>query len=274
MQLSIITINYNNKEGLVKTINSVLNQTCKNFEYIIIDGGSMDGSVEIIKNNYDKINYWVSEKDEGIYHAMNKGIKVAKGKYLLFLNSGDYLISNSTIEDFLLETNDIDIIYGKRYTEYNDGRLVSFESYRKLSIELFFSGYCIPHQATLIKRDLFLKYGLYDESLKLVSDYKFFLLVIFKHNCTYILKDIYIVNFNADGISSSKDHFELWKNEIDSVINTEFSALVYLRKASKSLYPLISYKNESKTFKLFTKLGMFKFLREKLEMFESAYFDI
>ncbi len=89
MKLSIITVNLNNKDGLQKTIDSVISQTFKDFEWIVIDGGSTDGSKELIEKYSDYISYWVSEPDKGIYNAMNKGIKVAKGDYLEFLNSGD-----------------------------------------------------------------------------------------------------------------------------------------------------------------------------------------
>ena len=97
MKFSIITINYNNCEGLRRTIESVVNQTCHDFEYIIIDGGSTDGSVDVIKQYADQIDYWVSEPDKGIYNAMNKGVAVAKGEYCLFLNSGDSLHNNSAL---------------------------------------------------------------------------------------------------------------------------------------------------------------------------------
>ena len=89
MKLSVITINFNNRDGLRKTIESVVNQTYNDFEYIIIDGGSTDGSVDVIKEYADRIDYWVSEPDKGIYNAMNKGIDVAKGEYCIFMNSGD-----------------------------------------------------------------------------------------------------------------------------------------------------------------------------------------
>src|SRR5215213_3812369 len=97
-QFSIISINLNNAEGLQKTFDSVFNQTFTDFEYIIIDGGSSDGSEEIIKENADKFSYWVSEKDDGIYDAMNKGIAKATGDYLLFLNSGDHLLDSSILQ--------------------------------------------------------------------------------------------------------------------------------------------------------------------------------
>ena len=89
MKYSIITVNYNNKEGLRKTIESVISQTFRDFEYIVIDGGSSDGSAELLKEYSDKITYWVSEPDKGIYNGMNKGIAKATGDYLNFMNSGD-----------------------------------------------------------------------------------------------------------------------------------------------------------------------------------------
>ena len=91
-KISIITINYNNCEGLRRTIESVVNQTCRDFEYIIIDGGSTDGSVDVIKRYADNIDYWVSEPDKGIYNAMNKGIRMATGDYVQILNSGDMFV--------------------------------------------------------------------------------------------------------------------------------------------------------------------------------------
>src|SRR5690606_27175837 len=99
MKLTVITVNLNNAQGLSKTITSVLTQTILPFEYIVIDGGSTDNSLDIIERNSAKISYWISEPDKGVYEAMNKGIKQANGDYLLFLNSGDYLINDRVIED-------------------------------------------------------------------------------------------------------------------------------------------------------------------------------
>lgn len=271
LKLSIVTINYNNHDGLLKTVESVIKQSYKNFEYIVIDGGSNDGSINILNEYNNKINYWVSEQDKGIYNAMNKGILVANGEYLLFLNSGDYLVSETTIENFLNDINDYDIIYGRRNTVYNDGRIESFETHSKLTLELFLGGYSIPHQATLIKRQLFLTHGLYDENLKLVSDWKFFIMALFKHNCTYLFKDVYVVNFDGHGISSSESNYKLWLSEIEYVVNAEFRSLLYLKKAIEPIKTLIAYKNSSKIFKILNKLGLFKFLKERIEILETIY---
>ena len=96
-KFSIITVNYNNLEGLKKTVESVKNQTYQKFEYIVIDGGSYDGSLEFIKDNESLLDYWVSEPDSGVYQAMNKGIEKATGEYLLFLNSGDHFCNTKVL---------------------------------------------------------------------------------------------------------------------------------------------------------------------------------
>ena len=110
-KLTIITINYNNLEGLKRTVESVLNQTWQEFEYIVIDGGSNDGSAEYIESQSEHIDYWVSEPDKGIYNAMNKGIAKARGEYLLFLNSGDHLYSAKVLEENYGKIADFDLIY-------------------------------------------------------------------------------------------------------------------------------------------------------------------
>ena len=114
--LSIITINYNNADGLKKTLQSVASQTCQDYEHIIIDGGSTDGSVDVIKEFLKNdayalhVAYWHSKKDKGIYDAMNTGIPHANGKYCLFLNSGDYLADNDVLQR-LVEYNFLKILY-------------------------------------------------------------------------------------------------------------------------------------------------------------------
>ena len=112
MKLSIITINLNNRDGLQKTIDSVVSQTFRDFEWIVIDGGSTDGSKELIEQYADHFSYWVSEPDKGIYNAMNKGIKVAKGEYLQFLNSGDWLVDEKALERCFWHESKADIAYG------------------------------------------------------------------------------------------------------------------------------------------------------------------
>lgn len=201
MKLSIITINYNNKDGLQKTINSVITQTYKDFEWIIIDGGSTDGSKELIEKYADYITYWVSEPDKGIYNAMNKGIRVANGEYLLFLNSGDYLVSKCTLKHVFYRSFQADIVYGNLlYDKKEVERAPGCHNDYIACIDLIKG--TLYHPATFIKRKLFKKYGYYDETLKIVSDWKFFLYVIAIKGCSvkYLNEDISC--FDVNGISS------------------------------------------------------------------------
>ena len=145
MRYSIITINYNNKGGLEKTINSVLGQSFHNYEYIIIDGGSTDGSVEIIKKYASQIDYWVSESDNGVYNAMNKGIGKASGEYLNFMNSGDTFHSSSALETISDLHSDDDIIIGGYYeTEKGVSHTIPPHDVTLLTL----LKYTINHQAT------------------------------------------------------------------------------------------------------------------------------
>jgi glycosyltransferase involved in cell wall biosynthesis len=201
-RLSIITINYNNAAGLQKTIESVASQTSADFEYIVIDGGSTDGSTEVIRRYEDKITYWISEPDRGIYHAMNKGILLAKGEYCHFLNSGDYLVGKDVTERMLHQMPDCSILYGNKIREIN-GKLVTQKSYAGRPITLLdMYRSTIFHASAYIKRSLFDQYGLYDESLKMVSDWKFYLITVGLHNEKVVYRDIDVVWFDTQGISS------------------------------------------------------------------------
>ena len=184
MKLSIITINFNNCEGLQKTIESVVSQSFKDFEWIVIDGGSTDGSRELLEQYADHITYWVSELDKGVYNAMNKGIKVAKGEYVNFMNSGDVYASASILEDVFSTSHTADVLYGYMMRGSVDGE-VNNQSMMKSNlswIDFYRDG--LPHQSTFIKRSLFDQYGLYDESLKAVSDWKFFVDAFVYHEAT------------------------------------------------------------------------------------------
>lgn len=235
MKLSIITINYNNAEGLRKTLASVASQTFRDFEHIIVDGGSTDGSVELIRE-YTSANgaqgggcqtgqksqtgrtkeclqiRWISEKDNGIYNAMNKGIKMANGEYLLFLNSGDYFVDSDTLKNVFEEAKDVDIIYGDRINVYEDGSQQKVNYFPDKITGSFMYQSMISHQASFIKSDLFVKYGLYREDLKYASDWEFFLKTFLLYNCTYQHIHQYVVYFDCLGISSVADNNkEMWE---------------------------------------------------------------
>lgn len=175
MKLSIITVNLNNAAGLEKTAESIVSQTFTDFEWIVIDGGSTDGSVDVIRKYEDRITYWVSEKDSGIYNAMNKGVKVAKGEYLQFLNSGDCLADKNVVADFNKFNSCCSIIYGDVY-QIQGNRVIRKRIYGELSfLEILVSS--LSHQSSYILRDLLIRFP-YNENYKIVSDWEFWIKMI------------------------------------------------------------------------------------------------
>ncbi|NDV46030.1 glycosyltransferase [Paludibacter sp. 221] len=206
MKLSVITINLNNDVGLKKTIDSVVSQSFKEFEYIIIDGSSTDESVNIIKQNEDNINYWLSESDSGIYNAMNKGIRQAKGEYCLFLNSGDYLIDETVLHDFVYSKYVEDIISGNvLLLKSNEKELIQSVETENISFEVFYKSY-IPHPSSFIRRELFFVYGFYNENFKIVSDWEFFFKVLIIHQATYRHFERIVAVYDFSGISSLEEN--------------------------------------------------------------------
>lgn len=202
-KLSVITINLNNALGLENTIKSVINQTYNNFEYIVIDGNSTDGSIDIIKKYADKISYWISEPDSGIYNAMNKGIRQAKGEYLNFLNSGDCFFDPNTLSTiFQGKKYSAPILRGVQVCVEPTGDTFRWNNFgnRDLTLyDFFVDG--LRHQATFISNSLFKKYGLYDEKYKIVSDWKFFIECML-HGETSRFIDLDIILFDMTGISN------------------------------------------------------------------------
>ncbi|MEG1861830.1 MAG: glycosyltransferase family 2 protein [Bacteroidaceae bacterium] len=202
VKLSIITINYNNREGLEKTIKSVVEQTDQNFEYIIIDGGSTDGSVEIIKEHETSIDYSVSEKDNGIYNAMNKGIRKATGEYCLFLNSGDYLAGKDVIKNVLPLLSGEDYITGSLRCLPNKKSRECIWNPPSISNASVFLFAHLEHQATFIKTSVLMNCQ-YDENYKIVSDWKQMFESLIVENYTYKPINILISNFDTTGLSST-----------------------------------------------------------------------
>lgn len=217
MKFSIITINLNNAVGLKKTIESVISQTFPNFEYIVIDGDSNDGSKDIIQQYHSQITYWVSEKDSGIYNAMNKGIKVAKGEFILFLNSGDYLVNECILEDAAkLIQSDKDICTGDIFLD-NGKEIQLYKNPDVVSAELMMLR-TITHQSTFINTNLFRVYGEYDESFKIVSDWAFFLDMLILKNKKYQRIPIPVAVFDTSGISMNPTHLDLHLKERKQVL--------------------------------------------------------
>jgi glycosyltransferase involved in cell wall biosynthesis len=222
-KLSIVTINYNNACGLQKTIESVNNQTFKDVEYIIIDGCSRDESVEVIQKYREHLTYWVSEKDNGVYHAMNKGIKVAKGEYLLMLNSGDVFTSNDILENvFNGRPTKADIIYADVLWNVN-GKIKEERHSDELTFQYFRHNF-LCHQSVFIRRHLHHSVGMYDEGMKIIADWKFELLAICKYNATYEHIPMFSVQCEWGGLSKKPESWKTILGERKETLEKEFSA--------------------------------------------------
>lgn len=199
--VSIITVNLNNLDGLKKTIQSVLEQTYSEIDWIVIDGGSTDGSRELIEQYADRFAYWVSEPDKGVYNAMNKGIRAAKGDYLQFLNSGDILWDKDVLEKVFSEKHDADILYSDCYFVENE-KVLWERCYPDVISLREILDINFVHNGMFFKRELF-EHELYDESLKISSDFKFNVEKVLE-NKKFVHVPVFTIAYDATGISSTQ----------------------------------------------------------------------
>lgn len=268
MKLSVITINYNDCDGLKKTIDSVVSQTFKDFEWIVIDGGSTDGSRDLIERFADCFAYWVSEPDTGVYNAMNKGIKVAKGEYIQFLNSGDWLYDETVLERVYSRNDKEDIIFANKHVfYYQDGTTsVCEREYGNYFTPFNLIHQNINHQSAFIKKELFEKYGYYDETYSIIADRKFFFETILLHDASTAMLDFIIVYFGAEGLSST----------IDSSKEKERLLCEYLPKQSvDDYYEWLSRKgyinDHQHEIDVYSVLRKHKLLRKVMHFFYKCY---
>jgi glycosyltransferase involved in cell wall biosynthesis len=226
-KISVITINYNDAVGLKRTIASVAMQTNRDFEFIVIDGGSTDGGVDVIRQNENIITYWCSEKDKGIYDAQNKGIAKATGEYLVFMNSGDTFYDQHVFQKFIeiQSANDKAIIYGNVNTI--KGEIQTLEIQKEPLTPYFWYKKTLNHQAAFIKRTLFAEFGLYDIDYRISADFDFFLKVWLEKPQEYFYYSFTICNFYLDGLSQQKENFDILVEERE---------LIYLRLFPEKLH--------------------------------------
>jgi len=218
---SIITVCLNAKEALAITLHSIEQQTFKNFEWIIIDGKSADGTIDIVQDHHC-VTHLVSESDKGIYDAMNKGVNLANGEYLLFLNAGDWLYCNNTLQnvdsrlDNQLVVGDIAVVKDKK---------TYIKEYGKFGIN---KRYCytksFPHQSTFIKKCLFDKYGYYCEEFKIRGDHDLFARFMMK-NVPFSFLNFCISVFPLNGISFQMKKSKLLHDELLLVRTRNFSII-------------------------------------------------
>lgn len=245
MILSIITINKNNKIGLQKTMESVFMQDFNDFEYIVIDGASTDGSLETIQRFNDSTTqqfFWISKPDSGVYQAMNKGIGMATGEYLLFLNSGDFLVDNNVLkrifEDYTLTA---DIICAR--CNVSDKGIVIWTSNPPKYITfgtLYYQG--LAHQSTFIKRQLFHRLGYYREDFRYNSDIEFWYRAIILNNVSTYTIDVIVSDYNLDGISSKESTSQAYKNEMNEILS--------LPILQRFIPDYVSWKNERQSLEV------------------------
>lgn len=224
MKLTIVTINRNNAAGLEKTLQSVASQTIKDYEYIVVDGASTDDSVEVIKKHESQFAHfkWISEPDSGIYNAMNKGICMASGEYIQILNSADCLAADDVIERMLEALEKAaypSILYGNMVKCFPDGRRLVDKCFAGEEITMLgmYSG-TLNHDPAYIRRDLFEKYGYYDESLKIVSDWKWYLQAIIFGGEKPQYVDMDVTLFDMTGISEGVGSREKIREERKTVL--------------------------------------------------------
>ncbi|HAK28278.1 glycosyltransferase family 2 protein [Sphingobacterium multivorum] len=225
-KISIITINYNNKIGLLETIKSVIEQSYDNYEFIIIDGNSNDGSKDIIAEHKTYLTYSASEPDNGIYHAMNKGTRISQGDFLLFLNSGDSLFCKDTLQDVSTYlSSSSDIFYGNLKYISDDNEWVRDYTNDIIDFEYLMRD-TLPHPASFIKSTLLKNRQFpYDENLKIVSDWKFFINSIIKENARIKHIPFVTANFIENGVSSKPENRNLITLERLNVLIQDFTDL-------------------------------------------------
>jgi len=224
-RLSIITVNLNNKAGLIDTAESIIAQTWTDYEWIIIDGGSTDGSVDVIKEyagKTDKLVYWCSEPDGGIYQGMNKGIEKASGEYCWFLNSGDYAYKNTTLAEIFTHEFDEDIVYGDVISKY-DKNIYKYEfmiwSPQKVNANSPFywvvAGNSLPHSGgTLFSKKSLEKANGYEVKYKTNADKFLYMVLIFKFHASTKYVPVIMAFFDREGISSRKETLNISKRNL------------------------------------------------------------
>lgn len=220
-KVSVITVNLNNAPGLQKTVDSVFHQTYANYEFLIIDGDSTDGSQQLIAACSDRLAYWVSESDRGIYHAMNKGLAQATGDYCLFLNSGDWLIDNNVLDNCFQQPHTADLLIGPcRVLQHQEPVFTSVPD-ENLSLWSFYQK-TIPHQTTFIKRALFERLGPYCETYGIHGDYEFWIRAVIQHHCSVETLTYVVADYNLDGLSAHPAYQAQSRQEVDQILRRAF----------------------------------------------------
>ena len=258
MKISLITITYNSGETLADTIQSVLNQTYTDIEYILVDGASKDKTVSIIKQYEPLLGgrmKWISEPDKGLYDAMNKGIRMATGDIVGILNSDDFFTSNDILQkiaDAFQQNTKLDAVYGDVHFVHpnNLNKIVRYYSSKVFKRSLMKFGFMPAHPSFYIRREYFDKYGLYKTDYKIAADFEFLLRVIYKEKIKIQYLPIDMVTMRTGGASTSglESHKRIMKEHLRAFRENEIStnrfllSLRYIYKLIELLWSKITYK--------------------------------
>ena len=249
IKVSIITIAYNNSETISETVESVLKQSYNNIEHIIIDGQSVDNTVEIIKSYGDRFSKYISEKDNGIYDAMNKGVTLAKGDIIGFINADDKLNSNDCVSEIVkvFQIQNSDVVYGdKIYTEANNpDKVVRYWKSGEYNKNNFKKGWMPPHQSTYIKAEFYKKYGKFRTDFKIAADYELMFRFMYKYKAKSKYLPKVIASMRTGGISNKS---------LKNILISNFEVYKSWRVNGFSVSPLIIIRKPlSKAIQLFTR---------------------
>ena len=222
-KISIVTVVYNAEDHIEQTINSIINQTYQNIEYVIVDGGSTDKTLDIIKN-YDKhISLWISEKDKGIYDAMNKALNLITGDYVWFMNAGDEIYSKNTVEEIFRDFSNEDVFYGKTQLIKQDGNVLKVTTTpQSLNWKSFQFGMVVSHQSIIFKSSLISKYDL---SYKIVSDQDWIINNLKKSQNIKNTNQV-LSKYLLDGFSGRNFH-KAWREKF-VIVKKHYGYFIYL----------------------------------------------
>lgn len=221
-KISIITISFNNRETIEHTMNSVFEQSYSNIEYIIIDGNSSDGTMDLVNKNKAKIDLIISEKDKGIYDAMNKGLKNATGDIIGFINADDFLHDKEVINDIAeaFENSKADVVYGNKiYVQPDDiSKITRIWKPGNYNRKNFKRGWMPPHLSTYIRASAYQQFGIFNTSFKIAADYELLFRFMYVNKLSAHYIDRNIVYMRAGGLSNSSlknywiSNFEVYKS--------------------------------------------------------------
>jgi glycosyltransferase involved in cell wall biosynthesis len=205
MKISIITITYNSQETIKKTIESVLSQSYSNIEYIIVDGKSTDKTIHIIKTYYNRISKFISEKDEGLYFALNKGIRIASGDVIGFLHSDDFFEDNNVISNIVnvFNKSKSDGVYGNLFYVNKNNKVIRKWVSNSFKMNSLKFGWMPPHPTIFLKSNIYKKYGCFNTTYRISADYEFILRIFKEKNLKLTYLPIFITRMTLGGVSSS-----------------------------------------------------------------------